>query len=113
MKIQGFGSLLLFAFPVGLLIAVFIVLMQVVVNDILVLMLTRPHRLQDGCQASVQSREVRLRQEGGHGRQRILGQGLSHHVTEPEVREGQEMEAEEAGATDPVCGTGREEWVQT
>lgn len=81
---------------------VFIVFSQVIKNDILVLMQTRPHHLQDGCQASVQSREVWLREEGGHGRQRILGQGLSHHIAQPEVRRGEEMQAKERGATDPA-----------
>lgn len=81
---------------------VFIILFQVIKNDILVPMLTCPHHLQDGCQASVQSREVWLREEGGHGRQRILGQGLSQHITQPEVRKGQEMQAKECGTTDPA-----------
>lgn len=81
---------------------VFIVFFQVIKNDILVLMLTCPHYLQDGCQATVQSREVWLREEGGHSRQRILGQGLSHHIAQPEVREGQEMQTKQRGATDPA-----------
>lgn len=79
---------------------VFIVFVQIIKNDILVLMLTRLYRLQDGCQASIQSGEVWLRQEGGHSHQRILGQGLSHHIAQPEIREGQQMQAKEGGATD-------------
>lgn len=52
--------LLLFVFPVRLLTVVFIIFFQVIKNDIPVPMLTCPHHLQDGCQASVQSREVWL-----------------------------------------------------
>lgn len=99
---QKRGYLLLFVFPVRLVSLVFIVFFQVIINNILALMLTRPHHLQNSCQAPVQSKEVRLREEGGHGRQRILGQGLSHHITQPELREGQQSQAKERGASDPA-----------
>lgn len=65
-------------------------------------MLTGLHHLQDGRKASVQSREVWFREEGGHAGQRILAQRLPHDVTQSEAREGQEAQAEEGGATDPA-----------
>lgn len=77
---QKQAYLLLYVFLVRLLIVVVIIFFQVIKNNILVLMLTRPHHLQDGCQASVQSREVWLREEGGHGCQGILAQGFSHYI---------------------------------
>lgn len=44
----------------------FIILFQVIKNDIFVVLLTGLHHLEDGCKAPVQSGEVLLREEGGH-----------------------------------------------
>lgn len=86
-----------------------IVSFHVVVNDITVLVLTRLHHLQDGCKAPVQGREVWFGQQGGHGCQRVLSQGLPHDVTQAETRERQETQAEEGGATNPTQEDGEGE----
>lgn len=87
---------------VRLLIIVLIVTFQVVVNNVCVVFLTGLHHLQDGFKASVQSRDVQFREEGGHARQRILDQRLPHDITQTEDREGQETQAQEGGAMDPT-----------
>ena len=79
---------------------------QVVVNHISVAVLTGLHHLQDGGEASVQSREMCFREEGGHACQGILDQRLPHDITQTEAREGQETQAEEGGATDPAYEVG-------
>lgn len=83
-------------------IIVLIVTFQVVVNNICVVFLTVLHHLQDGFKASIQSRDVRFREEGGHARQKILDQRLPHDITQTEVREGQETQAQEGGAIYPT-----------
>ena len=77
---------------------------QVIVDDITALILTGMHHLEDGGKASVQSREVWFRQEGGHASQRILSQRLPQDITQAEAREAQEAQAEEGGATNPTRG---------
>lgn len=79
----------------------FIVVSQVIVKDVLVVLLAGLHRLQDGGEAPIQGREVGFGQERGNSRQRVLGQGLSHDVTQAEVGRGQEVQPEEGGVTDP------------
>ncbi len=93
-------NLLFFISSVRLLLVVFFISLQVVVNDIFVVLLTRLHHLQDSYKAPVQSKEVCLSEEGGHACQRILGQRLPHDITQTEAREGQETQAEQGGATD-------------
>lgn len=95
----------------GLLIVIFIIVSQVIVNDIFVVMLTGLHHPKDGREASVQGREVGLGQERGNARERILGQRLSHDITQTEVRGGQEVQAKEGGATDPVHASEAQEVV--
>lgn len=86
---------------IGLLTS-FIVVSQVIVKDVLVVLLAGLHRLQDGGEAPVQGREVGFGQERGNSRQRVLGKGLSHDVTQAEVGRGQEVQPEEGGVTDPA-----------
>lgn len=65
----------------------------VVVNDVIVVLLAGLHHLQDGCEASVQSRQVGFGEDGGHGGQGVTEQRLPHDVTQTEGREGQEAQA--------------------
>lgn len=76
------------------------------INDITALVQTGLHHLQDGGKASVQGREVRFREKGGHVCQRILSQRLPHDVTQTEAREEQETQAKEGRSTDSGKGGG-------
>ena len=78
----------------------FSVFLFIIVEDIVMVVLTGVHCLQDSCQAAVQSLEMLLRQERSHRHQRVLGQGLTHDVTQTELQEGQETQALQRGDTD-------------
>lgn len=80
----------------------FLVVFQVIVQDVLVVLQAGLHRLQDKGEAPVQGSEVGLGQERGDSRQRVLGEGLSHDVTQAEAGGGQEVQSQVGGLADPV-----------
>lgn len=79
-----------------------IVSLYVIVNDIIMLFLTRLHHLQNFCKAPVQRGQMWFWEERGHSWQRILSQRFPHDVAQSEIRQRQQTQAEEGGATDPV-----------
>lgn len=79
-----------------------IVSLYVIVNDVIMLFLTRLHYLQNFCKAPVQRGQMCFWEERGHSWQRILSQRFPHDVAQSEIRKRQQTQAEEGGATDPV-----------